>query len=242
MDTSDPSSRITPEQRSRMTPQETFDVDLAWRDLVIAGPQARIDQLLVEIERTLPPDWGRNHTAEQQSQQAANRRGWSVLPGLCYSRKLATYDVWLWLLRMSTLRIHGGVVEPTAGVRYHEDIAEAICDFRQRVLDPAVRVCGLKVSRNRLGPLSWDPGNTIESLWRFYDSSDFKWPPTGDAMRRWREFVVSAYQSHAALDRNELSAWLRDKGWNDADADALVTRLYADASLLSEYDELRQPV
>jgi hypothetical protein len=41
-------------EEGRMTAQEAFDVELAWRDLVIAGQRERIDCLLDKIERLLP--------------------------------------------------------------------------------------------------------------------------------------------------------------------------------------------
>jgi hypothetical protein len=225
-----------------MTAHEVYEVNLAWTDLVIAGQQSRIDQLLDEIERLLPPGWQRNTIAEKQAEKRASERHWMLTPGRCYCQKLANREVRLWLLRASDHRIHGGLVEPTDPLRYDEDNAEAILDFRQRVLEPATKTCGLRISRNSLGPLSWVAADVLERLWAFYDSSQFRWPPTGDALRRWREFVISAYQNHAAFDRAELNRWFVEKGWQEAIAAGLIDQLLSDAALLSEYDDLRQPV
>lgn len=217
-----------------MTAEDAYQVNLAWTDLVVAGRPSAIDQFLAEIDRLLPTEWKRNTVAEQQ----AVERNRALSPGRCYTRKLAKHDVQIWLIRSSNYRVQSPLVEPVAP----EDNAESIRDFRQRILEPATELCGLVISRYSLGPLSLVPADVMYRLWAFYDSSGFQWPPTGEALKRWREFVVSVYQTHAALDRGELSTWLQGKGWSAGDADALITRLYSEAALLSEYDDLRQPV
>ena len=224
-----------------MTASEAYEVNLAWTDLVIAGRLSQIDQLLGEIERFLPKEWVRNTAAEQQSLEIMKRKGWSITPGRCYSRKLANCDVRLWLERPSEYRVHGGLVEPTNPVRYLEDNAETIRDFRQFILEPAVKTCNLKIGRYSAGPLSWVSADVMKRLWAFYDTTRFHWPPEGDALPRWREFVIRAYQNHAAFDLKELERWLVEKGWEKAKADGLIAQLLADAALLSEYEELRQP-
>ncbi len=220
-----------------MTKQEIHEVNLAWSDIVIAGPQAKIEQLLAEIERTLPPHWYRKATAEQR---AASLRV-SLPRSRCYSRKLADREVLLWLLRVSDRRVQSGLVEPTDPARHLEDNAEAILDFRRSILGPAAKTSGLTISRNHLGPYSLVPGAVKESLWSFYDSSNFEWPPAGEALRRWREFVVISYQNHAAFNIDELRTWFVEKGWDEAGTKLLTEQLLTDAALLSEYEELRQP-
>ncbi len=220
-----------------MTDREALDIDLAWRDLVIAGQRAHIERFLNEIDQRLPPTWERNTTAEQRPLMREGHLSGSR----CYTRHTDGRSVHLWLLRRSDCRIDGGLVESTARATALQDAAEAIRDFRERVLAPAAGVSGLAISRNRLGPLSWVPSDVIESLGAFFDSSQFVWPPTGGALRRWREFVIRAYQTHAAFDLKELERWLVEKGWEKAKAEGLIAQLLSDAALLSEYEELRQP-
>jgi hypothetical protein len=219
-----------------MTTPNPYEVGTAWRDLVIAGPKDRIDHLLSQIEQSLPPDWERNTAAEQL---AAQRLG-SAQRSRCYSRHLDGRDVWLWLYRPDDHRVQGGLVEPTQPVRYAEDVAEAILDFRSRVLEPAAATARVTVSRNRLGPRSSVPGSVLDALWAYCDSSRYGWPPTGESLRQWREFVIRAHQDRAAFDRGEFKAWLTDKGWSDDAAGSLIDRLLSDAALLDEYDDLRQ--
>lgn len=219
------------------TPQEVYEMYMAWGDLVIAGRKARIDQLLAEIDRTLPQEWARSYPAEQRAASA----GFSLPRSRCYTRKLADREVLLWLLRVTDRRIQGGLVESSDLARNLEDSAAAILDFKHRVLAPAAMASQLTISRDHLGPLSLVPGAALGALWAFYDNSDFNWPPTGDAVRRWRELIISAYQNHAAFNRDELKTWLVEKGWSAAGGDTLIDHLFSDAALLSEYDELRQP-
>jgi hypothetical protein len=220
-----------------MTTPNAAEVGIAWRDLVIAGPKDRIDQLFAAIDQSLPPEWDRNTAAEER----AVSLGVSLPSSRCYRRKLAGRDVWLWLLRVGDHRIQGGLVEPTEASNYVGDVTNTILDFRSRVLEPVALVAGLAVGSNRLGPGSLVSGSVLDALWEYCDRSRFTWPPTGDTVRDWRKFVIRAYEEHAAFDLGELSAWLTGKGWSVDHAKLLIERLIADVKLLVQYDELRQP-
>jgi hypothetical protein len=224
-----------------MTAEEAFHVELAWRDLVIAGKRSQIDQLLTEIERLLPPEWERNTAAEVQAEKRAAERHFPLSPGRCYRRRLANREVWLWLVRASDYRVHGGLVEVTPPAQNSEEEAESILAFRQRVFESAARRCSLTVSRSSVGPRSRVTAEVMNRLWAFFDKSGFQWPPKGEALRHWREFAISAYQNHAAFDLDELQGWLVEKGWEATTAQDLIRQLLSDAALLSEYDDIRQP-
>jgi hypothetical protein len=221
-----------------MTHADALKVSLDWGDLVIAGPCAQIDQFLDEIDRSLPSGWIHNTAAENE----ALRRGMSPPRSHCYSYKLTDRESCLWLYCVSDRRVQGGLVAPSDPNpdRYIEDIAKAILDFRERVLVPVAKTCRMSLSRNRLGPVSWVPDPVLYNLWVFYESSQLDWPPTGDTIRRWREFVFSAHQSPGIFDPEEFTAWFTEKGWRPEAAKSLVEQFYSDVTLLSEYDDIRE--
>lgn len=219
-----------------MTTPNAFEIGMSWRHLMIAGPKDRVDDLLARVEQSFPPGWERNTTAEQR---AAAYRG-SLRRSRCYARKLDGRDVWLWLDRPSDLRVQGGLVEPTKPVRYAEDVAEAILDFRARVLEPAAAAAGLVVGSSRLRPLSAVSGEVLDALWAYCESSRFTWPPAGDALLPWREFVIRAHQDHPAFNLDELKSWLTDKGFPADQVRPLFDRLVSEDRFLDQYDDLRQ--
>ncbi len=223
-----------------MTHSDALKISMDWGDLIIAGPCAQIDQFLAEIDKSLPPGWSRKTAAEDR----AVNLGTSLPRSRCYSHNLAGREIYLWLYRVSDRRLQGGLVEPSDPNpdRYSEDIAATILDFRTRILDPALRMCHLSISHKRLGPLSWVPDPVLYDLWSFYESSQLDWPPTGDAIRRWREFVFSAHQSPGTFNPQEFTAWFTEKGWPPEAAKALVEQFYSDVTLLSEYDDIRETV
>lgn len=220
-----------------MTRQEQHEAVLGWEDLVITASPARLDQLLATVDSHLPPDWVRNRQAEL----SARRRG-ATLPGSrCYSQHRPSSEVVLWLLRVTERRVQGGLVESSDLARYLSDNAEAVVDFRRRVLEPAVKECGLAIVRDRLGPHSLVPLAVKDSLWSLFESCNSQWPPSGEAMRKWRQFVAITHREGAAFDSQELHSWFVEKGWKPEQASALIDRLDSDAAMFAQAEELRQP-
>jgi hypothetical protein len=215
---------------------QAIETSQDWRDTVIEGDADKIECLLARIDATLPPNWTRNEAGEQRYVS----RGGSLPKSRCYAKHLGDRDVWLWLLRVSDRRLQGGLVEPTGGNRYYDDAAEAILAFRQTVLEPAATACGAAMTSNRIGVRSDVPRPVVNKLWEFLEASPHTWPPQPSAEGPWREFVIAAFQNRTAFDPDEFRAWLQRLGWTEVDAKALVRRLYADATLLSEYDDRRQ--
>ena len=219
-----------------MTAMDLVKVSLDWRDLVIAGQPKQLDTFLAVVEQTLPPDWKRDIPVEQ----LAIPRGTSFPSSRCFVRSVGDGKVYLWLTRVSDYRIQGSLIEPSPDLPYQQTIAETICDFRARILEPAAKACGMAISHDRFGPLSLVPIAVQIALWWFYESSPPGWPPTGDAVRRWREFVLAAHQNPVAFDHDEFLAWLEEKGWDRDSANALIKQFFHDVTLLREYEELRE--
>ncbi|MBY0514353.1 MAG: hypothetical protein K2P78_10630 [Gemmataceae bacterium] len=220
-----------------MTQNDAIPVHTAWRDLVIYGSKSVVEQLLNRIDDSLPSDWSRNTEAEER----ARRRGTTTPQSRCYVRRLDGYDVWLWLSRASDSRLQGGLVEPTRRDRYLEDGAEAILDFRTRVLELAADGLTLVLLENRVGPHSKLTGTVQEKLWSFQEASGLEWPIREAAARAWREFVIAAYLSRAIIITNELEDWLIKLGWTRDRAGAVIDRLETDIALLGEYEEAEIP-
>jgi|GEM_PF-6531730 len=220
-----------------MTPQEQYETILAWDDLVVAGRPAKIDQFFSEVDGRLPPEWSRDLDAEAE----AAAKGFSLPRSRCYTRQFEKRRIVLWLLRVSDRRVQGGLVESSELARYLHDNSSAILEFLDSVLKPAATACRLEVGRNGLGPHSLVPAGVKDALWSFFDYCEFEWPPTGESLRRWRHFVACSYRDGAAFDADELRSWFIEKGWKREQADALFERLVADAAMLEELDDLRQP-
>lgn len=219
-----------------MTGQQQYEEVMAWDDLVIAGRAALIDDLLTAIDSRLPSGWSRYLGGEGN----AKMRG-APLPGSrCYATIVGGHEVVLWLFRVTNRKVKGGLVE-TSGARYLPNIAEAIVDFRRRVLEPAASDSRLAVGHEQLGPHSLVPIGVNDALWSLYESCDFQWPPVGEAVRRWRQFVATVYRESAAFDPQEFQDWFVEKGWTREHAEAMFERLVADAAMLAELDEQRQP-
>jgi hypothetical protein len=215
---------------------QAIETAQGWRDLVIEGDADRINRILDQVDRTLPPNWKRNPEAEKRYVAL----GGSLPASRCYAKRLGDYDVRLWLLRVSDRRLQGGLVEPTGGDRYYEDAAEAIAEFLREAIEPAVAECGGAMTSNRIGVRSDVTRPVVEKLWAFHEASPRIWPPPPPAEVPWREFVIAAFQNRAAFEPGEFRGWLRKLGWEAGDADALINRFFADAALLSEYDDRRQ--
>ena len=220
-----------------MTKQEQYEAAHAWDDLVVAGRPKAVDEFLFAVDARLPPEWSRNVKLERE----ANSRGFSLPESRCYATTVGGVETILWLLRVTSRRVKGGLVRSSDHARYLPNVAAAIVDFRGRILEPAAAEFQLPVGHDQLGPHSLVPSGVKDSLWSLYESCDFQWPPVGESLRRWRQFVATVYRESAAFDPDELRSWLVDKGWSPEHAGAMFERLVAGAALLVELDDLRQP-
>ena len=71
-----------------------------WRTSLFRGDQAVVDRFLGEVDRTLPPDWVRDHTYESTRLRPDRIR--------CYLfDRVEDASVRLWLERVNVVRVSG---------------------------------------------------------------------------------------------------------------------------------------
>ncbi|MBA4063969.1 MAG: hypothetical protein C0501_09705 [Isosphaera sp.] len=220
-----------------MTELDSFPILRRWNDLVLSGADRQIEAFLLELGRSLPPDWSRDASRERDY----GRRG--AHPGsACFVREPRTgVKVTLWLLRTKPEELQGGVVESSDRARYYPDAAEAILEFEWAALKPAAGATGVAIRSKRPGPRTVLPEQVRVVLNEYLDCGERGWPQSERAGRAWRKLVIAAYQSETLLDPDEFRRWLVDShGYSRDEAEQLFARLLADSRILSEYESERQ--
>ncbi len=221
-----------------MSIREWIDTDLNWRRTIIWGSAESITNLIERIDLALPTDWSRNLKAEENYKL----RGGEAPSALCYVRRVGAGEVWLWMNRPSPKRLIGANVIPTQNLGdYRRHAAEAIAEFRTRILEPLLTNSGVVVEENRTGPYDTVTADVMEHLWELADRPERTFPLTGTATDVWRDLIIEGRKSNVAIDPDNLKHWFERRGWQPRDARHLADRFFEDVWLLSAYDEARQP-
>lgn len=225
-----------------MNPIEAYRVMADWQRLLVYGADDRLDRLMVAIEGRLPGSgWEPDPDRPPKPHCMGTERFGGV--GLVYSfRQQAGTDGRPRFglgLRRRPQRFQGvrpELVGPVAITAY-ADQATAVAGFRAGVLDPVLAMCGLTPIPD-VFVTSRLPDRFLDLLLDFSDEAGRTWPLTPNGEQAWRAVTISAFRGGAAIDREELIAWLSAVGWSAAAAAGLAGRYFTDASLLSEYDEV----
>ncbi|CAN5434971.1 hypothetical protein BH10PLA2_BH10PLA2_36730 [soil metagenome] len=217
---------------------DALEVINIWRQVMIKGQREQIDRVLDDAGRRFERiGWTRDAVIESQLNLGAVQRNrfycWSSGPN-------TKPRVLLCLNRATDRRIRGGTyhIDQRAGLA---DLADAIQFVLTEVIEPAAATAGLEVSYPHLGPISLIGAKTEAAMAALGEVGDGCWPLPDPAERVWRKFLVTALRDDVAINPEELTAWFTAYGWDERAANELTKRFYAEAALLEEYDEERQP-
>lgn len=218
---------------------DALEVINIWRHVLVKGQKEQIDGFLSEVgQRFEALGWSREPTREAQLNRGEYQRNrfycWISGPG---NRP----RVLLCLNRATERRVRGGtynLLDEQAGLA---DLASAIQYALKEVLEPAASALGLEVSYPRLGPISRVGPRTAAAMTALAEVGDGQWPLPEPLDPVWRNVVVTAFREDVAFKPEELTAWFAASGWDELASGELTKRFYADAALLGEFEDGRQP-
>jgi hypothetical protein len=197
-----------------------------WRTSLYRADRAAIDRFLDAIDATLTPGWDRDVKYEA-ARPRTDRVRWYLFdqPG--------DSAVGVGLRRVTDTRVRGGYVQvlrhPSADEAMR--IGRLLADFSDGCMLPAA---GVRYSRPAFGPRSAVSAVAESLLTKFADTADGEWPLTESTRGLWDELVTACLEEHVGIDRNELSQWLVDSGWEPEVIPAIVERFFADSMWLAE--------
>lgn len=200
-----------------------------WRCSLYRGDHASVDQFLDLIDATLPADWIRDRGYEQSRARPDRIR--------CHLfDRAGDASVRVWLERVSATRVRGGPIEvirhPPAGNAGR--IGELVGRFAGGCVLPAAISAGVRCTRPTFGARSAISSTTEMLFTQFADAADGEWPLTAHLQELWDELISLCLREQVALDRNELTQWAIDNGWEQPAAASLVDRFFADSRWLAK--------
>jgi hypothetical protein len=218
---------------------DPLDVINTWRHVLVQGKKEQIDRFLSEVgQRFEVLGWSRETNREAQLNRNENQLNhfycWINSPD--HSPHLL-----LCLNRATERRVRGGTYNLLDRRTSLADLASAMQHVLTDVVEPAAAVAALNVSYPRLGPISTIGPRTAVALTALAEAADGQWPLPEQLEPVWRNTVVTAFRDGAALNPEELTAWFSASGWDAPAAAELTRRFYADAALLAELEDGRQP-
>jgi hypothetical protein len=199
-----------------------------WRTSLYLGASAAVERFLDAIDATLSPDWVRDCDYERTRSRQDRIR--------CYMfDRAGDAAVRVWLQRVTATRVRGGPVEvlrhpPSGDVGR---IGQLVAEFAARCVLPKASAAGVRRTRPAFGPRSAVTPAAEMLFTRLADTADGEWPLTGRAQELWDELVSGCLAEQVAVDRNELSQWLADSGWDPEAVTTLTDRFFADSEWLA---------
>ena len=218
---------------------DALEVINIWRQVLIQGQKHQIDTFLNEVQKRFESlGWSRDTVLETQWNSREHQRNhffcWASGPE-------QSPGVMLCLNRASDSRVRGGTYDLHDKGASIRDLANVIQHVLAEVLEPAAAAASLEVSYPRLGPISRFGPRTTAALTALAEAGGGQWPLPEAMEPLWRTFVVIAFRDDAALNPEELTAWFAANGWEERASIELTRRFYADAALLGEFEDRRQP-
>jgi hypothetical protein len=215
-----------------------------FRDLSISIEPDRMAAIADLIERSPPPGWSRDRTAEGQARSAPVLK---PRPTFCFSclqegRRPAALVI-LTEKDPGTFYV-SNIVPLTKHQLAHGEYNAILEEFYERAIRPYTAAGGVTagLSGSHVDLEHWMSHNTAELLRQFSASAN---RGTGSAhpndRDRWNAFVISAHREGSTLDASDLHRWLVEvDGWAPEVADQLAVEYEYGRELLAFADGHRR--
>lgn len=200
-----------------------------WRSTLFRGDKSVIDRFLQQLDSSLPAGWSRDSDYERQRSRPDRIR--------CYLfDQPSEASVRVWLQLVTPTRGRAGAVQllrhPPQGQSAR--IGELVADFANGHVLPAAAATGVRCTNPSFGPRSAVTPASDLLFTRLADEADGEWPFGNQAQGVWDELISCCLSEQVAIDRTELLKWLADSGWEQAAAEAIAERFFADAEWLAK--------
>lgn len=212
-----------------MTALDRFVQLRDWRKSLYRGVEQSVESFLKAVDATLAPGWVRDNAYENTRMQPDRVRCYMFDPG-------QDAAVRAWLQLVTATRVRGGPIQvihsPPSGDASR--IGQIVEEFVKQSVLPAATKAGVLCTRPVFGPRSAIT-SAIEMLFtRFADTVEGEWPFNNRAQELWDELVTCCLVEQSAVDRDELSRWFGESGWDPPVAIALTDRFFADSNVLAK--------
>jgi len=207
-----------------------------FRDLEIGGSKTKLRTLVSELGKSLPDAWTRDHAREKQVNERTSS-GSQVVFHIAARRERPAARLYFWHQEDRDAYLISNIVPEQVSEMTMAQYNSIVEEFRD-VCAPIAQRLGLdlKITSNKLDMAHLLTPRSMKALESFELNANVSSLHPLDE-KRWRRFLILAYEDKVALKADILLRWLtEEKGWPEERAFKLIIEYEFAFELLKDFD------